>query len=164
MRVHSQACARTANPRRAHNLFWAILDTPPPLPPPAAAVRTPFSSSWSSSSLRQKGFGDDGAQPPAAAVSGTERQVPPQPQPRLEVRPWHLASAIAAFDAAGDWAGAQQLWDEALRRGVSPRSPGYAAAVSAAVRAGDTAAARRLVEEARGLRLALFWIEEDAQD
>lgn len=69
-----------------------------------------------------------------------------------------------AFDAAGDWAGAQQLWDEALRMGVSPRSPGYDAAISAAVRAGDTAAARRLVEEARGLRLSLLWSEDDFGD
>lgn len=156
IRVQSQACARTANPRRARTLFWAILDTPPP---PAAAVRTPSSSP--SSSSRKKTDGDDGARPLAAADSGTEqRQAPPQPQSRVGVRPWHLASAMAAFDAAGDWAGAQQLWGEALRRGVSPRSPGYAAAVSAAVRAGDTTAARRLVEEARGLKLALFWRED----
>lgn len=88
--------------------------------------------------------------------SGEQHETPQaQPQPRLEVRPWHLASAIAAFDAAGDWSGAQELWGEALRRGVSPRSPGYDAVVSAALRAGDAAAARRLVEEARGLRLGL---------
>ena len=76
------------------------------------------------------------------------------------MRPWHLASAIAAFDAAGDWAGAKELWGEALRRGVSPRSPGYDAMVAAAVRAGDAAAARRLVKEALGLKLGLAWSED----
>lgn len=91
-----------------------------------------------------------------------QQQVPPsQPQPRPEVRPWHLASAIAAFDAAGDWAGAQELWDEALRRGASPRSPGYDAIVAAAVRVGDKAAARRLVKEGLGLKLGLAWSEDD---
>lgn len=79
------------------------------------------------------------------------------------MRPWHLASAIAAFDAAGDWAGAQELWGEALRRGVSPRSPGYDAMVAAAVRAGDTTAARRLVKDALGLKLGLAWSEEDVR-
>lgn len=94
-----------------------------------------------------------------------EEQVPPsQPEPRPEVRPWHLASAIAAFDAAGDWAGAQELWGESLRRGVSPRSPGFDAIVAAAVRAGDRAAARTLVKEALGLKLGLAWSEDDLRD
>ncbi|CAN0144831.1 unnamed protein product [Ectocarpus fasciculatus] len=137
-----KACARTANPQRANALLWAMLDAPSP----PAAVQTSFTAS----SLRNGVSGDHGA-------DGQRRQSPPPspPQPHPEVRPWHLASAIAAYDAAGDWAGAKQLWDEALRRGVSPRSPGYDAAVSAALRAGDTAAARQLVEEARGLRLEL---------
>lgn len=115
-------------------------------PSPPAAVQT----SSTASSLRNGVSGYHGA-------DSQRRQSPPPspPQPRPEVRPWHLASAIAAYDAAGDWAGAKQLWEEALRRGVSPRSPGYDAAVSAALRAGDTAAARQLVEEARGLRLEL---------
>lgn len=75
--------------------------------------------------------------------------------PPLEVRPWHLASAVAAYDAAGDWDGAKQLWGEALRMGVSPRSPGYEAMITAAARAGDVTAARALAEEARELRLEL---------
>ena len=75
--------------------------------------------------------------------------------PPLEVRPWHLASAVVAYDAAGDWAGAKQLWGEALRMGVTPRSPGYDAVIAAAVRAGDATAACALAEEARGLRLEL---------
>lgn len=73
----------------------------------------------------------------------------------VEVRPWHLASAIAAYDAAGDWVGALGLWEEALSRGVAPRSPGYGAAIAAAVRAGDLPCAFRLEEEARGLRLEI---------
>lgn len=93
-----------------------------------------------------------------------QQQVSPsQPRAPVEVRPWHLASAIAAFDAARDWAGAQELWGEALRRGVSPRSPGYDAVVAAAVRAGDKAAARGLVKEALGLKLGLAWSEDDAR-
>ncbi|CAM9800577.1 unnamed protein product, partial [Ectocarpus sp. 12 AP-2014] len=137
-----KACARTAKPQRANALLWVMLDAASP----PAAVRT----SSNLSSLRNGASGDH-------AADGQRRHSPPPspPQPRPEVRPWHLASAIAAYDAAGDWAGAKQLWDEALRRGVSPRSPGYDAAVSAALRAGDTAAARQLVEEARGLRLEL---------
>eukprot|EP00752_Nemacystus_decipiens_P006448 g5808.t1 len=120
-----KACARTADPRRAHSLFWAMLDSP----------------------ARQH-----------------QQQGPlSQPQPRPEVRPWHLASAVAAFDAAGDWTGAQELWGEALRRGVSPRSPGYDAMVAAAVRAGDTAGARGLVQEALGLGLGLSWNVDDVR-
>ncbi|CAB1119855.1 unnamed protein product [Ectocarpus sp. CCAP 1310/34] len=137
-----KACARTANPQRANALFWFMLDAASP----PAAVQT----SSNLSSLRNGASGN-------YVADGQRRhsRPPSPPQPRPEVRPWHLASAIAAYDAAGDWTGAKQLWDEALRRGVSPRSPGYDAAVSVALRAGDTAAARQLVEEARGLRLEL---------
>ncbi|CAM9833926.1 unnamed protein product, partial [Hapterophycus canaliculatus] len=139
-----KACARTGNPRRAHSLFWAMLDGPPPLPPPAAAQPPPASAS-------QREFSDDDG----AQQQPQQARPDAQPQPRLEVRPWHLASAIAAYDAAGDWTGAQELWDQALRRGVAPRSPGYDAMVAAALRAGDRAAACKLVDEARGLRLEL---------
>lgn len=81
--------------------------------------------------------------------------TPGDAQASIEVRPWHLASAVAAYAAAGDWDGARELWSEALRRGVSPRSPGYRAVIGAAVRAGDMTAAFRLVDEARELNLEL---------
>ncbi|CAM9677245.1 unnamed protein product [Scytosiphon promiscuus] len=146
-----KACARTGNPRRAHSLFWAMLDGPPPVPPPATTKLPPASASQRKCSI------EDGAEQ-QTQLSHYHVQ---RSEPRQEVRPWHLASAIAAYDAAGDWTGAQELWDQALRRGVSPRSPGYDAMVAAAMRAGDRAAARRLVDEARGLRLELAWSEED---
>lgn len=79
----------------------------------------------------------------------------PQQHSPLEVRPGHLASAIAAFDAAGDWGGAVELWEEVVSRGVAPRSPGYAAAIAAAARAGDLTAAFRLKDEAQSRRQAL---------
>lgn len=130
-----------------------MLDNPPPLPPPATVQLSP------------PGLAPQLELIPASD-GGTQHQLQQarpdaQPQSRLEVRPWHLASAIAAYDVAGDWTGAQELWDQALRRGVSPRSPGYDAMVAAAVRAGGGAAARKLVDEARGLRLELAWREED---
>lgn len=78
-----------------------------------------------------------------------------QQTPLLEVRPWHLTSAIAAFDAAGDWTGVQELWEEASRRGVSPHGSGYSAAISAAIRAGEMAAASKLEKDARWLNLDL---------
>lgn len=118
----SQACARTANKRRASSIFFAALDA----------------------SVRSSKHDTAGVQPAEA------QQAPP-----LEVRPWHLASAIAAYDAAGDWTGAQELWTEALRRGFSPRSPGFNAAIAAAARSGDTNTAIRLMEKARWLRLEL---------
>lgn len=118
----SQACARTANTRRASSLFFDLVD---------ASVQ----ASWRTTS---------------GSAQAVVREGPP-----LKVRPWHLASAVAAYDAAGDWGGAKQLWGEALRMGVSPRSPGYNAVITAAERAGDATAARALAEEARGLRLEL---------
>lgn len=123
-----KACARTANSGRAYSLFFEMLD---------ASARDTASCS-SDADHRD-------------VPEGTEA---PPARP-LQVRPWHLASAIAAYDAAGDWAGAQRLWEEALRMGVTPRSPGYGAAIVAAVRAGDLTEASRLAEEAIGSGLEL---------
>ncbi|CAN0075382.1 unnamed protein product [Discosporangium mesarthrocarpum] len=74
-----------------------------------------------------------------------------------KVRPWHIACAIVAHDAAGDWEGALGLWEIVVKQGGhNPGWVGYNAMVVAAARAGELGVTLGLLTEMRGFRLSLF--------
>ncbi|CAM9853547.1 unnamed protein product [Choristocarpus tenellus] len=153
-----QACVCVADKARASSLFMTMLDWEQEHPRSSGVSHTSDSINCEKNPkiMGQTWVADqDELGRPTNSVNSGDTTFPIRKRVKSElVRPWHLASAVAAHDAAGDWTGALGVWEIAVnQRGVVPRGAGYNAMLSAAAGAGELGVATRLVGEMKTFRV-----------